>query len=195
MAGKPKFITITGRPLSGKSGIIKKLLALRPDFEIFRGKSFTTRPPRGGDVPHEYEHVSAWEFARLEAEGEFAWIFPHGDYLVGTRTRDIVTAESGERVSVMTLVPQAVGKLISVVGSEKVMPFFIECSEADTYRRLPDRKDDAQKTLERLRETSKWKMELLGQQVLPTFVRNPNEEDQCSTAMNTIISALERRGL
>ena len=43
MASSVKIVTVTGRPGSGKSTIIKNVLAARPDMRIFQGKSVTTR--------------------------------------------------------------------------------------------------------------------------------------------------------
>jgi guanylate kinase len=198
MAEKPKFVTITGRPLSGKSEIIKMLLATRKDFEIFKGKSFTTRPPRESDVPGEYEYVTEEDFDLFLQGGEFAWTFSHGNYRVGTRKADIDAALESSRVSVMTLVPEAVAELIAIVDAEYVLPFFIECSEADTYRRFPERterREESQKTLNRLRETREWRQEMLRLGIMFTLVKNPNEEDRGSTALSEILGTLERRGL
>lgn len=195
MSDKPKFITFTGRPLSGKSKIIQMLLAVRKDFEIFNGRSYTTRPAREGDVVGEYAHISHEEFDRLKARGEFLWTAPHGGYLVGTRREDVELALANPKVSVMTLVPQAVADLRGFVGDERVLSFFVWCSEADTFRRLPDRKDVVQGTLDRLRSTVKWKEELIRLGVMPIFIKNPNEEDAGSSALGEIICHLERCGL
>lgn len=195
MINKPKIVTFTGRPLSGKSLVIKLLLDVRKDFKMFQGKSFTTRPARAGDVPGEYEHVSEETFDQMLARGEFAWTFPHGDYRVATRAQDIDIALLSERVSVMTLVPPALGKLVSHAGSEKIVAFFIGCSEADTFRRLPDRRDEVQKTLGRLRETRGWKNDVLEQGIKVNFISNPNEEEHGLRALNLVLSDLERAGL
>ncbi len=156
-------LVFVGRPGSGKSFMEKSLLKALPDkLEIFRGKSYTTREPRDGDVSGEYAYISSAMFERMNLHGEFAWSFNHGDYRVGTRWSDIHEALAGDKISIMTLVPEAVRRLVEIVEADGVLCFFCEAPEHQCIARIKARHSpEEEKMLKRFESTKRWKPGLL----------------------------------
>lgn len=186
---RTQIITFTGRPGSGKSIIIKNVLAACPDLQMFVGKSITTRPRRKGDVKGEYMHVQKKGFDAREARGEFLWTAEHNGYRFGTRKADVVSALGAENLSVMTLVPDAVRKLHEFAGSDQVISFFIDAPEEVIMRRMIDLRGDARATaLSRAKETATWT-----HQTNMFIVANTKDEDPpAKTAIESVLKILKK---
>jgi len=190
-----RFITFTGRPGSGKSEIIKRLIEVTPRLEMFRGQSVTTRAFRKGDVTGEYLHVTENRFDELLKLGEFLWTFNHGGYRLGTKKEDVDAAlnREDEKVSVMTLVPEAVTRLRAFVGRERVVSFFVETPDHDEIERMIKRGDSPEKAEGRLEETESWNIERMKQLGVDAFlVQNRTEHPPCHSALTFIEYQLKR---
>lgn len=191
-----KFLTITGKPGSGKSTIIHRILKEREDcLRIFAGKSYITREPRANDVPGEYRYVNDTEFKGLAEDNKFIWSFelpakPHA-YRVGTLRSSIDVALSRPFVSVMTLVPQAVAMLQQQVGPERVISFFIETPERDEAERMAERGDSKAAARKRLLGATKWTPSLMTELGIEFIcVQNPREEPKGESAVRAILEVL-----
>ena len=186
-----RFITFTGRPGSGKSTIIKNVLLVRPDLQMFSGKSVTTRPQRKGDVLGEYLHVTPQEFAGMDKVGEFLWTAEQEStgYRYGTRRMDVDRTLRGRKKSVMTLVPEAVDSLREYVGAERMLSFFIHVPVDTLARRMIEyRGDEPEKAFARLQETVTWT-----QSLDMVIVANISEEEPpAQTATESVLKVLSK---
>ncbi|MBX4199876.1 50S ribosome-binding GTPase [Candidatus Parcubacteria bacterium] len=193
---RPHFVTITGRPGSGKSTLIKKLLEARTDLEIFRGRSFVTRMPRVGDVPDEYEYVVDGRFNEMMKAEEFLWTFPHGVYRVGTRKADIDKALLNDKSSVMALVPEAAAKLVQYIGKSEVVSFFLEPNPGEDLARMMLRGDQREMAEKRSRETRHWNLSFMRSMgVNSSYISTATENPPAVTALRTVLSELSKRGI
>ncbi|MBX4195404.1 hypothetical protein KW796_00375 [Candidatus Parcubacteria bacterium] len=193
--GNVPFITITGQPGSGKTFLETRILEARPDIRMFEGRSYTTRFPRPGDLPGEYEHVTRKEFRKMRANAEFAWVFPHGDYHVATRKRDLTEAMRSGKVWMMTLVPEAVARLTAFVGKESLVSFYLEAPEEQMISRIRERGDDMEKALKRFEDTRSWKrqMHVLGLEFFP--IDTSDEDPPAKTALSAVLRVLSLHGI
>ena len=84
--GRGTLIVLSGPSGVGKSTVISSLLARRPD--IYFSVSFTTRPPRAGEVNGvNYHFVSRQEFERMIAADELLEYAEYvGNYYGTSRT-------------------------------------------------------------------------------------------------------------
>lgn len=189
-----RFLTFTGRPGSGKGTIIKRLLEQESRLQIFRGRSLITRNPRTGDVPEEYEYTDEKTFEEIDRSGQLLWSFEHGTYRVGTRKKDVELAlMDKDRVSIMTLVPEAVSKLEKFVGQGKLASFFIEAFNQKELLRMLKRGDDPSTARDRLDKTREWsQMRMIKFGVYPLWIPNPDDDPPGSTATNRITGYLQK---
>ena len=193
-----KIVCITAPPGAGKSTIISRLLEERADLRMFAGQSYTTREPRSGDVDGEYKHVKVQDFIKMQQRKEFAWFFPHGEYWVGTRYVDILRAfdPSTLYISVMTLVPEAVGivQFIAQQQGQRILSFFIETPESERLARMIGRGDEPTQAEKRAKETATWDRDyMLELDVKPVYIPNLTEKIPGEKALQRILRIIEVR--
>jgi guanylate kinase len=96
------LIIISGPSASGKSTLIRRLLADSP--EMFFSVSHTTRPPRKNEIPgSDYYFVAATKFQKMIANNEFAeWAEVHGQRY-GTSLKEVRAKSSKGRTLVLDI--------------------------------------------------------------------------------------------
>ena len=111
MAGRPGLLIVISGPSGvGKDTVIKRLLELDPNLTY--SVSYTTRPPRKGEVDGvNYHFVSRPEFERLIAAGAFLEYATYDDNLYGTPIAQLDEVRAAGRDIVLK---------IDVQGAEQV---------------------------------------------------------------------------
>lgn len=147
-AGRGRLIVLSGPSGVGKDTVLRALFALDPRLRY--SVSYTTRPPRPGEVDGvAYSFVDEPAFMTMVERGEFLeWTRVHGDALYGTSaTRVRETLERGEDIVLK----------IDVVGAATVrqrLPdalfiFLLPPSEEALRHRLEERDTDDEASLGR----------------------------------------------
>src|SRR5437763_13444893 len=81
-------LVVTGPSGVGKGTLIRELLRRRPDYEL--SISATTRAPRPGEVDgRDYHFLSAEEFERRLARGEFLEHALYAGHMYGTPRSEV----------------------------------------------------------------------------------------------------------
>lgn len=86
MATKGKLFVVSGPSGVGKSCIVQNALErLSRDHDILRLVTYTSRPPREGEVPgKDYKFVSGEEFKQKQSEGFFLETVIYADHYYGS---------------------------------------------------------------------------------------------------------------
>jgi guanylate kinase len=131
------IIIISGPSGCGKSTLIHKLLAKFPELHF--SVSYTTRPPRPGEVHgREYYFVSQPVFQKMRAKNEFTeWAEVHGHHY-GTSRREILGKSSQSRALVLDLDVQG-ARNIKRQFPEAMAIFVVPPSLAELKKRLRKR--------------------------------------------------------
>lgn len=150
--------TITGPSASGKTTLVKNLLAAVPSARPLQ--SATTRAPRPSDAAGEYEYLSSAEFDTALREGAFLWsVSPHGN-LYGTRKKAINEAIFlGIHLSILVI--EAVEMLRThareAAGEDAIRSIYIDIADTDELRRrITGRGDTPEEIERRLKECLDW---------------------------------------
>jgi guanylate kinase len=138
---------------SGKSTLVRRLLANDQDLRF--SVSFTTRKPRGAEVPGEsYIYITREEFERRIAAGEFlehAQVF--GNYY-GTHISVLERARSESKDLILDIDVQGARQLKERIP-DAVSVFILAPSRDILEQRLRIRSEDSAETIERrLREAA-----------------------------------------
>jgi len=139
---------------AGKTTIALRVRALHP--ELKESVSFTTRPPRPGEVNGiDYHFLSNEEFDRLTREDFFVeWVEVYGNRY-GTGKEELA-GQMAEGTDVLLNVDTNGGRKIKALFPEAHMIFILPPSLEDLKRRLAARGTDDQATIERrLRDAQK----------------------------------------
>ncbi|MBN2057027.1 guanylate kinase [bacterium] len=138
----------------GKSTLVRSMLAEFPD--TIHSVSYTTRPPRRGEVDHrEYHFISRGDFSNKIEAGDFAeWAEVHGNFY-GTDKRQLVEYhEEGYDVLLDLDVQGAMQFKESL--PESVLIFLLPPSRSELERRLVGRgSEDAEALRIRLRNAAR----------------------------------------
>ncbi len=138
---------------SGKSTLVARLLASERDLHF--SVSYTTRKPRGNEVPGEsYVYISRQEFEERVAEGEFlehAEVF--GNYY-GTHRSVLDQAQRDGKDLILDIDVQGARQLKDRIP-EAVSVFILAPSRDILEQRLRARSEDSEDTIQRrLREAA-----------------------------------------
>jgi guanylate kinase len=140
---------------SGKSTLVKRLLSRDP--RLLFSVSYTTRPPRNGEVDGEsYNFVSRAEFERMVAAGDFLEHAPvFRKHLYGTHKRYLEEARATGRDLVLDIDVQGERQLKEKIP-EAVSVFILAPSREILESRLRARGDipDEEELGRRLREAA-----------------------------------------
>lgn len=112
-----RLVVISGPSGAGKDTIVNQLLQRDERFSL--SVSATTRPPRPGEQDGvNYYYVSADEFQKMAANGEFVEYAKYGSNYYGTLKKDVcMRIESGKIVVLV----------IEVQGAQNVKNMFPDC--------------------------------------------------------------------
>lgn len=157
------IITLTAASGSGKTSIAGWLLDNYPQyFSIL--PSNTTRDPRPGDLPGEYNYLSLEEYLSLKENNEFAWTPEpvHGNYYA-TLNQDLETAlNSDSEYHLCCIIPEIMPVLSSFVQKRNglFVPFYIDTLEQDILiERLRNRGDSEDKIKQRIIDCRNWEQD------------------------------------
>jgi len=142
-----KLILIVGLPGSGKGTLIA---FLRKEFpEVVFPSSWTTRPPRQGEVEGEgYHFVSKEEFAKAILEGIFLeWVSIDGGHQYGTLKKAIQEPVKEGKVVLREVEVEGAHRLLALFPKKNVITIFIntdswEVLKARMLARAPMAKEE-----------------------------------------------------
>lgn len=131
---------------AGKTTLCQKLTGLLPG--IRQSVSFTTRPPRRGEVnDRDYTFVSEDKFRKLIADGEFLeWAKVHGN-LYGTSGRRLEELRNEGNDAILDIDIEG-ARQVRAVDRNGVYIFILPPSLSVLKARLDSRRSDAQEEIE-----------------------------------------------
>jgi guanylate kinase len=177
-------IVISAASGTGKTSLCTRLL--KTLSHVSRSISYTTRPPRGDEVPgRDYHYVDEPEFARMIADGEFIeWAEVFGKrYGTGIRA---VQEQLDEGVDVLLDIDVQGGAQIRDRLPNALLIFLLPPSMDELRRRLVNRAEDAPEVIER--RFNKARDELLSADQYDFLVVNDDFE-QAALDLRAIIRA------
>ncbi|MGN6279559.1 MAG: guanylate kinase [Sphingomonas sp.] len=132
---------------AGKSTIARKLLASEPELSM--SVSYTTRPPRDGEVDgKDYHFVDLEKFREMVAEHEFLeWAHVFGQRY-GTPKNDVFHVLSEGRDILFDIDWQGAQQLYQLAGGDVVRVFILPPSMAELRQRLERRATDSQEIID-----------------------------------------------
>jgi guanylate kinase len=132
---------------AGKSTIARKLLASEPELSM--SVSYTTRPPREGEVDgKDYHFVDLEKFREMVAEHEFLeWAHVFGQRY-GTPKNDVFHVLSEGRDILFDIDWQGAQQLYQLAGGDVVRVFILPPSMAELRHRLERRATDSQEIID-----------------------------------------------
>jgi guanylate kinase len=136
---------------AGKTTITKRLMAERGDLGY--SVSCTTRPPRAGELDGvDYQFLSAAEFERRRAAGDFAESAQVHDHAYGTLRSEVRRVLSGGKHVIMDIDVQGAAQFARAFP-QSVLIFIIPPSIDELVNRLTRRgSEDRNSLLTRLRD-------------------------------------------
>ena len=132
---------------AGKSTIARLLLASEPELSM--SVSYTTRPPREGEVNgKDYHFVDLEKFREMVAEHEFLeWAHVFGQRY-GTPKNDVFHVLSEGRDILFDIDWQGAQQLYQLAGGDVVRVFILPPSMAELRQRLERRATDSQEIID-----------------------------------------------
>lgn len=149
--------------LCGPSGVGKTTLAhhlLELHSELGFSVSYTTRPPREGEVDGvDYHFVSTGEFQRMREEEAFAeWAQVHGNYY-GTGVTTIESAWAADRNLIFDIDYQGAKQLQERYPGEAVAVLVTPPSMKELEARLRGRETDSEEVIARRLQGARHELE------------------------------------
>lgn len=144
---KGLLIVISAPSGTGKTTLVHMLLKEFPDLEF--SVSYTTRPPRPGEVDgKDYHFVDRKTFERMIEEGDFLeWAEVYGN-LYGTSRTQVLRALNEGRDVILDIDTQGALQ-VKKNFPEAVLIFILPPSLKELERRLRNRGTDDEETIER----------------------------------------------
>jgi guanylate kinase len=134
------MIVLVGESASGKSSIERYLVDY---YEYKKVVSYTTRPPRDGEVDGvDYNFIDTEKFAKLKSEGYFAETATYRDWHYGTAKLDC----TDDRIAVLT--PHGL-RQISKIDGINVTSFYINVPRRDRLIKILQRGDNIEEAYRR----------------------------------------------
>jgi len=170
---------------AGKSTIARKLLAADPHLSM--SVSYTTRPPRPGEVDGvDYHFVDLEKFREMATNHEFlewAHVF---DHRYGTPKAPVDAMLRAGRDVLFDIDWQGAQQLFQLAGGDVVRVFVLPPSMPELRRRLVDRRTDSLEVINARmdraeREVSHWDGY--------DYVLVNDDVEQCYQSVQTILSA------
>ena len=134
------MIVLVGESASGKSSIEKYLVDTYKYNKII---SYTTRPPRSGEVDGvDYHFISVEQFKSLNEQGFFAEKAEYRDWYYGVAKEDC----TDDKVAVLT--PHGL-RQISKIKDINIISFYINVPRRDRLIKILQRGDDIEESYRR----------------------------------------------
>lgn len=172
-----KILSLTGPSGSGKSTITAELLRQTKLLKFVT--STTTRAPRAGDLPGEYEYVSREQFLAWNTGRALQWMVEVSGQYYGTRKDTLsrffeaVPGENGlTEVGVIIITPHTIEQ-IKRAGPGKVYSIYIVPPPPRVLRaRMKERGDPGEKIAQRIAEERGWRKYAHASGLIDEFVPN-----------------------
>ncbi|RUM88612.1 MAG: guanylate kinase, partial [Thermovibrio sp.] len=150
---KGLLIVISAPSGTGKTTLVHMLLKEFPDLEF--SVSYTTRPPRPGEVDgRDYHFVDRKTFERMIEEGDFLeWAEVYGNLYGTSRTQVLKALNEGKDV-ILDIDTQGALQ-VKKNFPEAVLIFILPPSLKELERRLRNRGTDDEETIERRLKTAR----------------------------------------
>lgn len=147
-AGPGRLIVISGPSGVGKDTVLRDLFRLDPSLHY--SVSYTTRPPRPGEVnDRSYSFVDEPTFAEMADRKEFLeWAEVHG-YHYGTSVMRVEEALARAEDIVLKLDVQGAAYVRRRSSGDAIFIFLLPPSIDELRRRLRDRETESEEQLER----------------------------------------------
>ncbi|MER3502247.1 MAG: hypothetical protein IMHGJWDQ_002018 [Candidatus Fervidibacter sp.] len=183
-ARKGRLFVVSGPSGVGKGTVVAEVLRRLPHLR--RVITYTTRPPRPGEVPdRDYHFVSREEFERLKEQGAFLeWAEVYGNFYGSPKQEvDRLLAKGYDAV----LVVDVQGALaIKRQRPEAVLIFLQPPSVDELRRRLEARGSDPPEVIEGRLAKAEWEMQQAHQ--FDYTVLN----DELERAVQTLVQLMQR---
>ncbi len=151
-----RIVPVVGPYGSGKSTLIKNLLAMYPD--IYRLHiSNTSRAPKPGDMVGEYRYRSKSTLRRWQREGKTVWpLAKAAGNLYASLRRDLeLMVEDRPRVYLTVVVPETAVQYFDLLTGQ-VLPLWVDAPKSVLPSRLIGRGDTEEDAARRLSEYDRW---------------------------------------
>ena len=133
---------------AGKTSLSRKLLEL--DKELFLSVSYTTRPPRPGEIDGEdYFFVNSNDFAFMQEQNEFLEYAKVFDYYYGTPKKPVQMILNKGRDVLFDIDWQGTQQLMNNSKDDLVKVFVLPPSIKELERRLKERKQDEDEIIQK----------------------------------------------
>ena len=133
---------------AGKTSLARKLLEL--DKELFLSVSYTTRPPRPGEIDGEdYFFVNSNDFAFMQEQNEFLEYAKVFDYYYGTPKKPVQMILNKGRDVLFDIDWQGTQQLMNNSKDDLVKVFVLPPSIKELERRLKERKQDEDEIIQK----------------------------------------------
>ena len=133
---------------AGKTSLSRKLLEL--DKELFLSISYTTRPPRPGEIDGEdYFFVNNDDFADMQEQNEFLEYAKVIDYYYGTPKKPVKNILDKGRDILFDIDWQGTQQLMNNSKDDLVKVFVLPPSIEELERRLKERKQDKDEIIQK----------------------------------------------
>ncbi len=134
------MIVLVGESASGKSSIERYLVDV---YEYNKIVSYTTRPPREGEVDGvDYHFISVEQFYKLKSEGFFAETASYREWNYGVAKEDC----TDDKVAVLT--PHGL-RQVSKIPNINITSFYISVPRRDRLIKILQRGDDIEEAYRR----------------------------------------------
>lgn len=134
------MIVLVGESASGKSSIERYLV---DNYGYKKVVSYTTRPPRDGEIDGiDYHYISEEMFLKLKEEGFFAETAIYRDWYYGTAKKDC----TNDKIAVLT--PHGL-RQISKLKDINVISFYINVPRRDRLIKILQRGDNIEEAYRR----------------------------------------------
>lgn len=134
------MIVLVGESASGKSSIERCLVG---DYEYKKVVSYTTRPPRDGEIDGvDYHFINTEQFLKLKSEGFFAETAMYREWYYGTAKEDC----TDDKIAVLT--PHGL-RQISKIDNINVTSFYINVPRRDRLIKILQRGDSIEEAYRR----------------------------------------------
>ena len=133
---------------AGKTSLSRKLLEL--DKELFLSVSYTTRPPRPGEIDgQDYFFVNSNDFAFMKEKNEFLEYAKVFDYYYGTPKKPVKKILDKGKDMLFDIDWQGTQQLMNNSKDDLVKVFVLPPSIEELERRLKERKQDKDEIIQK----------------------------------------------